>query len=113
MPAPCLFCQIVARERPAAIVYQDEQVTAFRDINPKAPTHLLVVPNRHIATIAEAEPGDEAMLGKLLLAAAQVAKQEGLESYRLVVNNGSGAGQSVWHLHVHILGGRPMHWPPG
>lgn len=112
MPS-CPFCQIVAGQRPAAIVYHDEQVTAFRDINPQAPTHILVVPNRHIVSISEAQTGDEAVLGALLLAAAQVAKQEGLTGYRLVVNNGSEAGQSVWHLHLHLIGGRRMHWPPG
>jgi histidine triad (HIT) family protein len=113
MPDHCLFCQIVAGQRPATIVYHDEQVTAFRDTNPQAPAHILVVPNRHIASVAEAQAGDEAVLGALLLAAAQVAKQEGLTSYRLVVNNGSEAGQSVWHLHLHLIGGRRMHWPPG
>jgi histidine triad (HIT) family protein len=113
MPGHCLFCQIIAHQRPAAIVYQDEQVTAFRDINPQAPKHILLVPNRHLPSIAAAQAEDAAALGALLLAAAQVAKQEGLTSYRLVVNNGSEAGQSVWHLHLHLIGGRPMRWPPG
>jgi histidine triad (HIT) family protein len=113
MPDHCLFCQIVAGQRPATRVYHDERVTAFRDINPQAPTHILLVPNRHIPSIAEAQAEDADLLSALLLTAAQIARQEGLTGYRLVVNNGSEAGQSVWHLHLHLLGGRRMHWPPG
>jgi len=109
----CLFCQIVEGKRPAKIVHRDDQVTAFRDINPQAPTHILVVPNRHIRSIAEAQAEDAPLLGTLLSSAAQIARQEGLASYRLVINNGSEAGQSVWHLHVHVLSGRRMTWPPG
>ncbi len=109
----CLFCQIVAGQRPATRVYHDERVTAFRDINPQAPTHILLVPNRHVPSISEAQAEDADLLAALLLTAAQVARQEGLTGYRLVVNNGSEAGQSVWHLHLHLLGGRRMHWPPG
>jgi histidine triad (HIT) family protein len=109
----CIFCQIVAGKRPANIVYQNAEVTAFRDINPKAPTHILVVPNRHLHGLAEAGAEDAPMLGTLLAGVAEVARQEGLTGYRVVINNGSEAGQSVWHLHVHLLGGRRLTWPPG
>ena len=109
----CVFCQIVQRKLPATIVLQDELVTVFRDLHPQGPTHLLIVPNRHIESIAEAEADDAALLGKMLLTAAQIARQAGLAGYRLVINNGAEAGQSVWHLHVHLIGGRPMRWPPG
>jgi histidine triad (HIT) family protein len=112
--ANCLFCRIVARDLPADIIHQDEHVTAIRDINPQAPTHLLVMPNRHLASVAEAAPDDQALLGTLLLAAARLAAAERLsDGYRLVVNTGADAGQSVHHLHVHLLGGRALHWPPG
>ena len=111
--ANCLFCQIAAGKRPANIIYQDAQVTAFRDVNPQAPTHLLVVPNRHIRSLSETQAEDAALLGALLSAAAEVARQESLTGYRVVINNGAEAGQSVWHLHLHVLGGRRMHWPPG
>jgi histidine triad (HIT) family protein len=109
----CLFCQIVAGARPANIVHRNAQVTAFRDIHPQAPTHILVVPNRHIRSLSEAQVEDAPLLGALLAQAAEIARQEGLTGYRLVVNNGAEAGQSVWHLHVHILGGRRLTWPPG
>jgi len=110
----CVFCRIARGEAPARLVYQDEDVTAFYDRNPRAPTHVLIIPNRHIAGVAQAEPEDAAVLGKLLIVARQVAEQEGIASgYRLVVNNGRLAGQSVFHLHVHLLGGRPLGWPPG
>jgi len=109
----CVFCQIVQRKLPATIVHRDELVTVFRDLHPQGPTHLLIVPNRHIESIAEAEADDAALLGKMLLTAAQIARQAGLVGYRLVINNGAEAGQSVWHLHVHLIGGRPMRWPPG
>jgi histidine triad (HIT) family protein len=109
----CLFCQIVAGKRPAKIVHRDAQVTAFRDTNPQAPTHILVVTNRHIRSIAEAQAGDAPLLGTLLSTAAEIARQEGLTGYRLVINNGSEGGQTVWHLHVHLIGGRRMTWPPG
>jgi histidine triad (HIT) family protein len=95
-------------------VYRDDQVTAIRDINPAAPTHLLVLPNRHLASVAKAEAGDASLLGTLLLTAARLAAEAGLAGgYRLVANTGADAGQSVHHLHVHVLGGRVMHWPPG
>jgi histidine triad (HIT) family protein len=109
----CVFCNIVAARSPAHIVYQDELVTAFRDLHPRAPTHLLIVPNRHILSCGELAPGDEAVMGHLLVKAAQLAAQEKLTSFRLVANTGRGAGQSVFHLHFHLLGGRAFAWPPG
>ena len=110
----CVFCRIVRGEAPARIVYQDEDVTAFHDLRPRAPTHILIVPNRHITGVGAAEPEDSALLGKLFIVARQLAEQEGIvNGYRLVVNNGPRAGQSVFHLHVHLLGGRPLGWPPG
>ncbi len=110
-----LFEKIVARQIPADIVFEDEQVLAFRDIKPQAPVHVLVIPKRLIPRLAEATPGDEALLGHLLLVAAQVAMQLGLDrtGYRVVVNNGPDGGESVPHLHVHLLGGRQLGWPPG
>ena len=110
-----IFEKIAAREIPANIVYEDEQVVAFRDINPQAPLHALIVPRQPLARIAEARPEDEAMLGHLLFKAALVARQLGLETggYRLVINNGTFGGETVPHLHIHILGGRQMNWPPG
>ncbi len=115
MKDDCIFCGIVARRRPAAIVYQDEAVTAFRDQNPKAPVHVLLVPNRHIAGASQMELEDAETVGRVFLAAKQVARAEGLDvgGYRLVVNSGPDAGQSVFHLHLHLLGGRRMGWPPG
>ncbi len=110
-----LFEKIGAREIPAKIIYEDDLVLAFHDINPQAPTHVLLVPKKPIVRIGEAGAEDQAMLGHLLLKAAEVARQLGIEStgYRLVVNNGRDAGEAVPHLHVHILGGRKMNWPPG
>ncbi len=109
-----MFERICAREIPAHIVYEDDQVVAFRDINPQAPTHVLVVPRRAIPRLAEATAADQALLGHLLLKAAEVARQLGLSGgYRLVLNNGPDGGESVPHLHVHLLGGRAMSWPPG
>ena len=111
----CLFCKIGAKEVSADIVHITDHVVAFRDINPQAPTHVLVVPREHIESLDEASQKDEALLGHLLRVAARVANDEGHgeSGYRAVVNNGAGAGQSVFHLHVHVLGGRPMSWPPG
>jgi len=110
----CAFCHIVRGEAPARIVYQDEAVTAFYDLHPRAPVHILIVPNRHIAGIAQVQIEDAALLGKLFIVARQLAEREGIVSgYRLVVNNGPLAGQSVFHLHVHLLGGRRLGWPPG
>ena len=109
-----LFQKICAREIPSAIVYEDDQVVAFKDVNPKAPTHILIVPRQPIPRVAEAGPEDQALLGHLLLKAAEVASKAGLsDGYRLVINNGRDGGESVPHLHVHILGGRPLGWPPG
>ena len=111
----CLFCKIIAGEIPGSFVHQDERCVVIRDINPQAPTHVLVVPREHIESLDEASQKDEALLGHLLRVAARVANDEGHgeSGYRTVVNNGAGAGQSVFHLHVHVLGGRPMTWPPG
>ena len=109
-----LFEKIAAREIPAAIVYEDDQVLAFRDINPQAPVHVLIVPKQPLPRIAEAGPQDQALLGQLLLKAAEVARQLGLANgYRLVINNGADGGETVPHLHCHILGGRHLAWPPG
>lgn len=110
-----LFEKIIAREIPAAVVYEDEQVLAFRDIKPQAPVHILVIPKKPIPRIAEAGPEDQPILGGLLLRAAQVAEQLGLSrtGYRLVFNNGPDAGEAVPHLHCHIIGGRKLGWPPG
>jgi histidine triad (HIT) family protein len=110
-----LFEQIIARELPAAIVYEDDLVLAFRDIHPQAPTHVLVIPKKPIPRIAEAKPEDQPILGHLMLKAAEVARKLGLEKtgFRLVFNNGPHAGEAVPHLHCHILGGRAMSWPPG
>lgn len=107
----CLFCGIVSGAIPSRKVAEDDDTFAFEDIAPRAPTHLLIVPKQHVARMADAS--DEALAGRLLLAAARIARDRGLDSYRLVINNGEGAGQTVFHLHVHLLGGRPMSWPPG
>jgi len=110
----CVFCRIVRGQAPARIVYQDDDVTAFHDLHPQAPVHLLLVPNRHIVGVAQAEPEDEPVLGKLFTLARRLAEEMGVaEGYRLVVNNGPLAGQSVFHFHLHLLGGRPFRWPPG
>jgi histidine triad (HIT) family protein len=111
----CLFCRIVVNEIPAEFVHQDDRAVVIRDLNPQAPTHLLVIPREHIESLDDASQKDEALLGHLLRIAARVANAEGLAEggYRTVINNGAGAGQSVFHLHVHVLGGRPLNWPPG
>jgi histidine triad (HIT) family protein len=110
-----IFSKIIAKEIPSQIVYEDDRALAFRDIAPKAPTHILVIPKKEIATLAEATVADEGLLGHLLLVAEKVARQEGLAAsgYRLVINNGRDAGQAVAHIHVHLLGGRALQWPPG
>ena len=109
-----IFGKIIRREIPADIVYEDDQCLAFRDVNPQAPTHVLVIPKKEIPRLIDAQPDDEALLGRLVLAANRVARQLGVEeAYRLVVNNGAAAGQSVFHLHLHLLAGRPFRWPPG
>ena len=109
-----LFSRIIAREIPADIVYEDDLCLAFRDINPQAPTHVLLIPKRELPRLADAGPDARDLLGHLMLAAGTITRQLGAEdAFRLVVNNGAGAGQSVFHLHLHILAGRPFHWPPG
>ena len=114
MSDDCLFCKISAKKIPSKIVYEDEDVFAFEDISPQAPTHVLICPRKHFASLDEAAPADQAVLGKLQLVAAQLARKRNLlEGYRTVLNNGKGAGQSVFHLHVHLLGGRAFRWPPG
>lgn len=111
----CIFCRIAAGEIDADVVYRTDRVVAFRDTNPQAPTHVLVVPRKHIATINDVEEQDAEDMGRLYLAARQIAKDEGIEQsgYRTVMNCMKGAGQSVFHVHLHVLGGRSFHWPPG
>ena len=110
----CLFCKIAACEIPARFVYEDDDCIAFADINPQAPAHLLVIPREHIQSLEQATAGHAPLLGKLMGAAAAVARQAGLaKGYRVVVNTGEEGGQTVDHLHLHVLGGRAMHWPPG
>ena len=111
----CLFCKITAGAIPANIVYQNDNVLAFRDLNPQAPTHILVIPKKHIATTNDIADVDAALIGQLYLAAKQIAKDEGIADigYRTVMNCNRGAGQTVFHIHLHVLGGRAMGWPPG
>lgn len=108
-----IFQKIIDREIPADIVFEDEHSLAFRDVNPQAPVHVLVIPRKPIARIADMGDEDKELVGHLFRVAGQVAAQENLEDFRLVVNNGAGAGQSVFHLHIHVMGGRGMEWPPG
>ena len=111
----CLFCKIVAGQIPATIIYRDDLVTVFRDINPQLPTHVLVIPNQHVANTEVLEPEHDALVGAVVRTARQVARLEGLSErgYRLVINTGPDALNSVPHLHMHLLGGRVMRWPPG
>lgn len=110
----CTFCRIASGDKAAPIVYQDQDVTAFHDRNPQAPTHVLIILNEHIESVDDVSSADVDLLGKLFVVARQVAEEEGVtEGYRLVVNTGSRAGQSVFHLHMHLLGGRSLSWPPG
>jgi histidine triad (HIT) family protein len=110
----CLFCKIVAGEIPTKKIYEDDEILAFHDVNPQAPSHALIVPKRHIASLNDAESAEAELLGRLLLTARKVASQLGIASgYRVVNNCGAAAGQSVFHVHFHVLGGRPMGWPPG
>ena len=111
----CLFCKIRDGEIPADIVYENDDVLAFRDVNPQAPTHILIVPRKHIATVNDLQDEDADVMGKLFLAAQDIAGYEGIaeDGYRLVVNCNSKAGQTVFHIHMHVLGGRNMTWPPG
>lgn len=111
----CIFCAIAEGEMDADVVHSDDEVVAFRDINARAPTHILVIPRRHIPMVDDLEEEDAALVGRLYLVARDLARGEGVAEagYRLVMNNGAGAGQSVFHIHLHLLGGRPMGWPPG
>lgn len=113
--ADCLFCRIADGELPADRVAESEEWLAFRDIDPQAPVHVLVIPRRHVESVAELGPEDAGLAGRLVLAAADTARELGVaeDGYRLVTNRGAKAGQSVFHLHVHLLAGRPMEWPPG
>lgn len=111
--ADCLFCRIVRREIPAQIVHEDDLALVFKDISPQAPTHLLVVPKKHLASLSASTDEDSALLGHLQRVACRLAEGSRLASFRLVTNNGKGAGQSVDHLHYHLLAGRPLQWPPG
>ncbi len=110
-----IFQKIIDREINADIVYEDDRVLAFKDINPQAPVHILIIPKKHIATINDADDSDAELLGRLILTAKKIAKEEGIDEsgYRVVMNCNEGAGQSVFHIHLHLLGGRPMNWPPG
>lgn len=110
-----IFSRILSGDIPADIIYEDADVVAFRDVNPQAPVHVLVIPRKPIPTLNDAQPEDTELLGRLFLAAAKVAAQEGIaeSGYRTVVNCNAGAGQTVFHLHLHVLGGRPLQWPPG
>ncbi len=110
-----IFSRIAAKEIPATIVYEDDRAVAFRDVNPQAPVHVLVIPRRELARVGEATAADAGLLGHLLWVATEVARREGIASsgYRLVINNGPDAGESVPHLHIHVLGGRALGWPPG
>ncbi|MCS7191734.1 MAG: histidine triad nucleotide-binding protein [Armatimonadetes bacterium] len=111
----CIFCRIIAKEMQSKIAYEDEDIVAFHDINPQAPVHVLVVPRKHIPSLNEATDDDQNLLGKLMLVAQKLAKELGIaeSGYRLVLNTNRGAGQSVFHIHLHLLGGRLLRWPPG
>ncbi|MCW7551203.1 histidine triad nucleotide-binding protein [Endozoicomonas gorgoniicola] len=111
----CLFCKMVEGEIPTNKVYEDDELLAFRDINPQAPTHILIIPKKHIATLNDTSADDQLLLGKIMLKARELAAEEGLEDdgYRVVLNCNSHGGQSVYHIHLHLLGGRQMAWPPG
>jgi len=113
MADDCLFCRIVRKEIPVTLVAEDEHSIAFRDINPQAPVHVLVIPRAHVASLDKTD--DAAMIGRLSLMAAEIARAEGVSAsgYRTVMNTNSAAGQTVFHVHLHLLGGRSMHWPPG
>lgn len=115
MMSDCLFCKMVAGEIQPDVVFEDDEVLAFRDVNPQAPVHVLVIPRSHIATTNDLDADNAQLLGKLYLAAKKIAANEGIagSGYRTVINCNAGAGQSVYHIHLHLLGGRPMGWPPG
>ncbi len=111
----CLFCKMVSREIEPDVLFEDDDVLAFRDITPQAPTHVLVIPKKHVATLNDLKHQDASLAGKLVVAAGQIASQEGLseDGYRMVLNCNAAGGQTVFHIHLHLLGGRQMHWPPG
>jgi histidine triad (HIT) family protein len=114
MNPDCLFCKIAAKKIPAKMLHEDPEVFAFEDIGPQAPTHILICPRKHFSSLSEASPEDQAVLGKMQLLAAELARKHRLlHGYRTVINSGVGAGQSVFHLHLHLLGGREFTWPPG
>ncbi len=114
MDKQCIFCRIAAREIPARVVHEDPEIVAFEDANPQAPTHVLVIPREHVPMAIDLRLEHASLVGRLVLVAAEIARARGLEQgFRLVVNNGAAAGQTVYHLHVHLLGGRGMKWPPG
>jgi histidine triad (HIT) family protein len=113
MSANCLFCKICKGEIPADKLYEDDEILAFRDINPEAPVHFLVIPKKHISGPADVKEEDERLMGKMMRIGSQVAEQEGINHFRAVFNNGAQAGQTVFHIHMHILGGRSLTWPPG
>jgi len=111
----CLFCKIAQQQIPANIIYQDEQIVAFRDISPQAPVHALVIPRRHITTLNDLQPADADLLGQMILTAQRIAAQDNIaeSGFRLAMNCNRDGGQTVYHIHLHVLGGRAMHWPPG
>jgi histidine triad (HIT) family protein len=109
----CLFCRIAAGEIPAQKLYEDEDAIAFQDIQPQAPVHVVLIPRKHIASLAHLSPGDERLIGHMHVVAKKLAEEKGLDGFRTVVNTGNDGGQTIHHLHMHLLGGRPMHWPPG
>lgn len=113
MSNSCLFCRIIAGEIPAKIEYQDENILAFHDINPQAPAHILVIPKKHIEKLGDLQASDAETIGKVICGANQIAKAKNWKDYRLVFNNGAEAGQTVYHIHAHLLSGRKMTWPPG
>jgi histidine triad (HIT) family protein len=111
----CIFCRIASGETAARIIYKDEMAVAFEDINPQAPVHVLIIPRKHIATTLDLAPGDESLVGHLFEVSTRIAREKGIagKGFRLVMNTNEEAGQSVFHIHLHLLGGRLMHWPPG
>jgi len=113
MTDDCLFCKIIRKEIPADVIYEDNDILAFRDISPQAPVHFLVIPKKHISGPSGLSPEDEQRIGKIMRKGSESSQKEGIDHYRVIFNNGEQAGQTVFHLHMHILGGRDMNWPPG
>lgn len=111
--SPCIFCQVVQGELDSEVVQEDDRALAFKDVNPQAPTHFLVIPKEHISSLSEVPEGKGDLLGHLLLMTRQIARAQGLDAYRVIINDGTGAGQTVFHLHLHLLAGRTFSWPPG